>query len=200
MKTISAIIAALIFCNVTYGETYGLAGPEPTATTQPVVPDLFGLESNTPSGNWVVVQEVVSPCPGGVCPLPTATRRTVSYAEQPVVEYVSTVSTVSNCPNCPNCPTASYSTVGTMKPSSTVVPPGYHAHRAFDGSIVVHPNGSSDHRGMSWTRIAESGDTITGNAVTRSATRSGTFFGRLFNRSRPVGWRFRPFLRMRMGW
>ena len=57
------------------------------------------------------------------------------------------------------------------KTAPTVVPPGMHAHRKLDGTIIVHGNenlgNAQAHEGIAhpWPRIAEAGQTVTNTSI-----------------------------------
>lgn len=168
MRTILAIaillvLAVLATASWASEETYGLG--EPASESQPVAyyAETYGLGTS-------VYVATMQDCPGGICPLPT---RTVTRS---VARYTPAASVLCpNCPSptvvtrampvassdCPNCPTSVVST------TSAIVPPGYHSHRAHDGSIVVHHNSNfgnmAAHRGMSLTRLAEAGEPVDGS-------------------------------------
>lgn len=59
---------------------------------------------------------------------------------------------------------------GTVSGGTTqTVPYGSHAHYASDGSVIIHGNENAGvpgaHNGMSTKRIAEGGQTVTGNII-----------------------------------
>lgn len=161
------------------------------AVQDPVVNDLVdeldkpAEEAKTAEVTQTVMQPVVqvyyeTVCDGfGRCRQVRRTRTVM----QPVLQSV----VASGCPcgagcqcgaDCP-CRAVSVTTEGTMplsagtlplftysEPAASmqVIPRGYHAHRAFDGSIVVHHDSNSGvygaHDGMSRWRIAEGGEPI----------------------------------------
>lgn len=156
-----------------------------------------------------VQRTVTETCPGGVCPLPQAavirsspvivSERVVSSTPvngptcpQPTYYAQSAPVAVSGCPTCPT-----YTTTRTVTRQPIVR--RYSAQWTFPGDIDSHLMGAPHYvsaaelAGMTYDQKLQLHDSQHNSIGGRS-------FGVFRQRSRPLGWRFRPFLRLRMGW
>lgn len=214
-------MAAVVLClpsmvwanNGMTGETFGLGPAETVTETRYVAQETFGL------GQAVVVYQ---DCPGGVCPLPV--QRTTSVTRQPilrprttiqrtvvetcpggvcplpqsgpVVRYASPVVSRSSVSNCPTCPQPTYYSEPVRYTRSV----SYSPQWTFPGDLDSHLMGAPHYVSAAELSTMTYDQKLQLHDSQHNSMGSGRSYGVFRQRSRPVGWRFRPFLRMRMGW
>lgn len=157
-----------------------------------------------------VQRTVTETCPGGVCPLP---QTTVIQSAPVIVSERVVSSTPVNCPTCPqptyyvqsapvavsNCPTCpTYTTTRTVTRQPIVR--RYNAQWTFPGDLDSHLMGAPHYVSAAELSTMTYDQKLQLHDSQHNSMGSGRSYGVFRQRSRPVGWRFRPFLRMRMGW
>lgn len=165
---------ALILATVAFGNTWGFSEPISPAATWGFAPDENELDSD----------------------ITTMQRATPDWSQ---------VFAQDACPGgvCPTCPQPSTVTVYRPAPIRTMVARG--ATWTWPGNLGNHlaSEHGIDTSGMSHAEMVavhdslHNGQTMGMGVFNRSASRG---YGIFRHRHRPLGWRFRPFLRMRMGW